>query len=99
MTPDIDRALATIDGWGADHATAALVGPQGLLAQHGDPERRFRWASVTKLATAIAILSAVDDGLIDFDEPAGPPGSTVRHLLAHASGLPFEGETILAKLP
>ena len=97
MTPDIDRALATIDGWGADHATAALVGPQGLLAQHGDPERRFRWASVTKLATAIAILSAVDDGLIDFDEPAGPPGSTVRHLLAHASGLPFEGETILAK--
>ena len=35
---------------------------------------------MTKLATAIAILSAVDDGLIDLDEPAGPPGSTVRHL-------------------
>ena len=97
MTPDIDRALATIDGWGADHAAAALVGPHGVLAQHGDPERRFRWASVTKLATAIAVLSAVDDGLIDLDELAGPPGSTVRHLLAHASGLPFEGVTIVAK--
>ena len=24
--------------------------------------------------------------------PAGPPGSTVRHLLAHASGLGFEGD-------
>ncbi len=97
MTPDIDRALATIDGWAADHAATALVGPEGILAQHGEPEQRFRWASVTKLATAIAILSAVDDGLIDLDEPAGPPGSTVRHLLAHASGLPFDGETILAK--
>jgi CubicO group peptidase (beta-lactamase class C family) len=97
VTPDIDRALATIDGWGADHAAAALVGPHGVLAQHGDPERPFAWASVTKLATAIAILSAVDDGLIDLDELAGPPGSTVRHLLAHASGLPFEGVTILTK--
>ncbi len=27
---------------------------------------------------------------------AGPPGATVRHLLAHASGLPFEGETPIA---
>jgi CubicO group peptidase (beta-lactamase class C family) len=97
VTSDIDRALATIDDWGADHAAAALVGPDGVLAHHGDPHHRFRWASVTKLATAIAILSAVDGGLIDLDEPAGPPGSTVRHLLAHASGLPFEGEAILAK--
>ena len=33
---------------------------------------------------------------LDLDEPAGPPGSTVRHLLSHASGLPFEGEALLA---
>jgi CubicO group peptidase (beta-lactamase class C family) len=94
---DLDAVLRTIDDWGAHHAAAAFVGPDGVLAQHGDPDRRFRWASITKLATAIAILSAVDDGLVDLDEPAGPPGSTVRHLLAHASGLPFEGEAILAK--
>jgi CubicO group peptidase (beta-lactamase class C family) len=30
-------------------------------------------------------------GELDLDEPAGPPGATVRHLLAHASGLNFEG--------
>src|SRR5207253_6244656 len=30
------------------------------------------------------------EGLVDLDEPAGPPGSTLRHLLAHASGLPFD---------
>jgi CubicO group peptidase (beta-lactamase class C family) len=97
VTTDIDDVLAGIDGWGADHAAAAFVGPDGVLAQHGDVDRPLRWASVTKLATALAVLSAVDDGLVDLDEAAGPPGSTVRHLLAHASGLPFEGGTPIAR--
>jgi CubicO group peptidase (beta-lactamase class C family) len=94
---DLDAALRAIDTWGADHAAAAVVGPDGVTAQHGDADRRFRWASVTKLATALAILTAVDDGSIDLDEPAGPPDSTVRHLLAHASGLPFDGDGVLAR--
>ena len=34
--------------------------------------------------------------MLDLDDPAGPPGSTVRHLLAHASGLPFEGDLPIA---
>ena len=38
-----------------------------------------------------------EEGVVDLDEPAGPPGSTVRHLLAHASGLPFEGTTPIAQ--
>jgi CubicO group peptidase (beta-lactamase class C family) len=42
------------------------------------------------------VLIAVERGLLDLDEPAGPPGATIRHLLAHASGLPFEGEHVLA---
>jgi CubicO group peptidase (beta-lactamase class C family) len=54
-------------------------------------DRVFRWASVTKLLTACAVLVAAEEGILDLDEPAGPPGSSVRHLLAHASGLPFEG--------
>ena len=41
--------------------------------------------------TALACLVAAEEGVVDLDEPAGPPGSTIRHLLAHASGLPFEG--------
>ena len=86
-----------IDTWGADHAAAALVDPDGTLARRGDADRPFRWASITKLATALAVLSVVDDDRIDRDEPAGPPGSTVRHLLSHASGLPFEGTTPIAK--
>ena len=43
------------------------------------------------------MLVAAEEGVVDLDEAAGPPGSTVRHLLAHASGLPFEGETPIAE--
>ena len=97
MTTHLDAALRAIDRWDAEHAAAALVGPGGVLAQHGDADRVFRWASVTKLVTALAILAAIEDETIDLDEPAGPPGSTVRHLLAHASGLSFDGTAVLAQ--
>jgi CubicO group peptidase (beta-lactamase class C family) len=46
---------------------------------------------------ALAALVAAEEGTIDLDEPAGPPGSTIRHLLAHASGLPFEAGPPIAK--
>jgi CubicO group peptidase (beta-lactamase class C family) len=52
---------------------------------------------VTKLVTALATLVAAEEGVIDLDESAGPDGSTVRHLLAHASGLPFEGDVPIAE--
>jgi CubicO group peptidase (beta-lactamase class C family) len=85
------RELEAIHGWGARHAAAAVIEPDGVLAASGELDRGFDWASVTKLVTTLAVLRAVDRQTIELDEPAGPPGSTVRHLLAHASGLPFEG--------
>jgi CubicO group peptidase (beta-lactamase class C family) len=96
MPVDFAAILSVVDVFGADHAAAALVGPDGLLATHGDADHRYRWASVTKPFTAMTVLIAADRGLLDLDEPAGPPDSTVRHLLSHASGLPFEGEALLA---
>jgi CubicO group peptidase (beta-lactamase class C family) len=36
------------------------------------------------------MLVAAEEGLVDLDEFAGPPGATFRHLLSHASGLPFD---------
>jgi CubicO group peptidase (beta-lactamase class C family) len=89
--------LSDIDEWGADHLAAAVVGPRGILATHGDSAHRYRWASVTKLVTALTVMIAVERGLLALDEAAGPPGATIRHLLAHASGLPFEGRGILAQ--
>jgi CubicO group peptidase (beta-lactamase class C family) len=83
------RALDAIEGWEARHAAAGVAAHEGVVARHGDESHRFRWASVTKPATALAALVALEEGILDLDEPAGPPGATVRHLLAHASGLPL----------
>jgi CubicO group peptidase (beta-lactamase class C family) len=83
------QALRAIDGWPAPNAAAAVVSPRGTFTR-GDAARDFAWASVTKLVTALATLVAVEEGIVDLEEPAGPEGSTVRHLLAHASGLPPE---------
>ncbi len=87
------QALSQIDAWDVPNAAAAVLGPEGQeLGTYGDATRIFRLASVTKLMTALAAFVAAEEGVIDLDEQAGPPGSTVRHLLAHASGLPFEGD-------
>lgn len=84
------EALRRIDGWGAPHAAAFVAREGDERAAHGPREHVFRWASVTKLVTALATLIGAEEGVVDLDEAAGPDGSTVRHLLAHASGLPFE---------
>ena len=73
----------------------AVTDPRTTLAAHG-PDADFPWASVTKLLTALTVLGTVQDGLVDLDEPAGPPGSTVRHLLAHASGLAPDADSVVS---
>ena len=93
----LDEALALVDGFGADHVAIGVTDADGTLATHGDLSFRPRIASVTKLITAMAVWIAVEEGTVDWDEPAGPEGSTVRHLAAHASGLPFSGETPIAR--
>jgi CubicO group peptidase (beta-lactamase class C family) len=86
------EALRAIEGWGAGTAAAGVVRADGVAATHGPAEAALPWASVTKLLTGLAILVALEEGTVDLDEPAGPPGATLRHLLAHASGLPLDGE-------
>ncbi|MFG3338430.1 serine hydrolase domain-containing protein [Glycomyces sp. NPDC048151] len=84
----------------ADRAAGVPVGPR----------TRFALGSVTKLFTAIAVLSLVADGRLELDAPVVeilPPERrpstlrddvTVRHLLAHTSGIAdyFEEETATA---
>ena len=74
------EALRQVEGWPCEHAAVAVTG--AAEASVGDRSRRFPWASVTKLATAVAMLVAAEEGIVDLDEAAGPPGSTFRHLLA-----------------
>jgi CubicO group peptidase (beta-lactamase class C family) len=90
-------ALNQVETWGASAVAVGVLHDGEVIASHGARDRDFRWASVTKPAVALAALVAAEEGTIDLDEPAGPEGSTVRHLLAHASGLPFEGATPIAK--
>jgi CubicO group peptidase (beta-lactamase class C family) len=87
--------LQALDDWPVPHAAAVVVGPSGVLASHGDTERQFVLASVTKPLVARAVQIAIEEGAVELDTAAGPPGSTVRHLLAHASGLAMlNGQTL-----
>ena len=91
------QALRQIDAWPVPFAAAGVVEADGDVETHGDAEAVVRLASVSKPVVALAFLVAAEEGVVDLDEPAGPPGSTVRHLLAHASGLPFEGAAPIAR--
>jgi len=90
------QALRQVDGWPAAHVSVAVVGAEEAV--RGDPRRRYAWMSVTKLATAVAVLVACEEGVVALDDPGGPPGSTLRHLLAHASGLPLDDGPPIARV-
>lgn len=76
---------------------AGVTDPGGVVDTYGDVDTPLPWASVTKLVTALTALMAVDQGIVELDAPAGPEGATVRHLLAHASGLPLNGDEPIAR--
>src|SRR5436309_6235522 len=90
-------ALDAIADWPVDFAAGAVVAPSGVIAQYGDTRRRFALASVTKPLVARAAQIAIEEGVVDLDTEAGPPGSTVRHLLAHATGYAMNSPELLAK--
>jgi CubicO group peptidase (beta-lactamase class C family) len=93
-------AIDELKTWPVSAAAAGALrldsasGRVETLYTTGDTGRPFAWASVTKLATALTFVVAVEEGTVRLDEPAGPPGSTVAHLLAHASGLGPTGEVL-----
>lgn len=89
------QALAAIDEWPTTNAAAGVVLTNGTIWTHGASERPFELASVTKPLVALAALVAVEEGSLNLDQAAGPPGSTIRHLLSHASGLAPDGDAIL----
>jgi CubicO group peptidase (beta-lactamase class C family) len=88
-------ALDAIDDWPVRTVAAAVVGPSGVLTERGDTRHRFVLASVTKPLVARAAQIAVEEGVVELDTEAGPPGSTIRHLLAHASGYSMRSPEVL----
>jgi CubicO group peptidase (beta-lactamase class C family) len=76
-----------INDWPVENAAAGWLGPNRAVSRAGASAFGFALASVTKPLFAFTVLIAVEEGTLSLDQPAGPPGSTIRHLLAHASGL------------
>lgn len=74
-----------------------VVDAAGVVAHGGDVTTPHPWASVTKVLTALTVLQGAEAGVVDLGEPAGPAGSTVAHLLAHASGLSVDSDRTLAE--
>ncbi|GAA2634029.1 serine hydrolase domain-containing protein [Dactylosporangium fulvum] len=88
-------ALDIVSTWPVNTAAVAVVDAKGVRDRTG-PDVALPWASVTKLLTALTVLVAVDRGDVTLDEPAGPEGATVRHLLAHTSGVAFDDDSRMA---
>ncbi len=70
--------------------------PSPTVRRWGPTDRVVPLASVTKPLVALGCWIAAEEGVWDWADPAGPEGATVRHLLAHASGLPMEGDEPIA---
>lgn len=83
------ETLQQVRLWPVKNASASVIA-DGQVWRTGDTNRIFRLASVTKPIAAWGFLVAVEEGVFDLDEPMGPDGATVRHLLAHASGVGFD---------
>lgn len=89
LAPEV---LLELQRWPGD-PSLAVVGEEGVRGCR-NTGRAYPFASVTKLLTALTVLSAVDEGVVSLDEQAGPPGFTLLHLLSHASGMSFEGKQV-----
>ncbi|MBK5222994.1 MAG: beta-lactamase family protein [Acidimicrobiia bacterium] len=87
--------LANVSEWPVERVGAAAVLPDGSVLRVGATTDRFALASVTKVLVAVAVMVAVEEETLRLDEPAGPPGATVGHLLAHASGLAADSDQVI----
>lgn len=100
---EVRHALAAVGTWPVGAAAAAVLvrapAPSEdaveVVGAAGDSERVYPWASISKLCTAACVLVAVQEGTVRLADPAGPPGASVAHLLAHASGLAPNGGGVL----
>ena len=87
-------ALDLVKDWPGDTFAAAVINGDDI-DRVGDLGKVFALMTVTKPLSAYGFLMAVEEGIFDLDTPLGPEGSTVRHLLAHASGVGFkEGDKV-----
>ncbi|SEQ35378.1 CubicO group peptidase, beta-lactamase class C family [Lentzea xinjiangensis] len=91
------QSVEVAASWPAANVAVAVVSSGGVAGSLGDQQRVFPLASVTKLLTSYAVLVAVEEGAVEWDQPAGPPGATVRHLISHTAGYAFDKAEVQAE--
>jgi len=87
------QALRLTATWPVPTVAAAVVAPDGSVHRTGPTGHAFRIASISKMLVGWATLLACEEGIVHLDQPEGQPGCTLRHLLAHAGGYGFDGQS------
>jgi CubicO group peptidase (beta-lactamase class C family) len=67
--------------------SALWIGGDGTTITLGPLDDVYQLASITKPLFSYALLVAHEEGTLPLDQPVGPEGATVAHVMAHASGL------------
>ncbi len=93
--PHRNAGLAAVDTWPGTQHAVVVAGPDGVLGEHGVVDERFPLASVTKPLVADATLVAIEEGSLALDAPIDV-GTSLRHLLAHASGMAPNERTLIS---
>ena len=99
MTPQRSRRI-TGQFW-PESATGSpavvVIGPDGVAVTTGAVDAGLPLASVTKPLVAYAVLVAVEEGSLALDAALdADAGTSLRHLLAHASGMAPDERTLVA---
>ncbi len=92
----LDSAWRLAQQWPVEEYSIAVV-HKGITHTVGDINRRQRIASMSKPLATWAFLIAIEEGSMSLEDAVGQTGCTVRHLLSHAGGYPFEGTQPVAK--
>ncbi|MHB2027728.1 MAG: serine hydrolase [Acidimicrobiales bacterium] len=93
--------IDTLDkSWPGSPAFVVLRARHGTLerlVEVGDLDEIRAWASVSKMAVALAFGVENDWDLHHYDDVLGPSGATLANLLSHSSGLGLElGDPVVA---
>jgi CubicO group peptidase (beta-lactamase class C family) len=99
LSAALGPVLTAVERWEVPAAGVVVTDAHGVLAARGAVDVPSRVASVSKLLTAYAIAVGLSEGAVDLDDPAGPPGATLRHLLAHTAGYGFESDADVVAAP
>jgi len=79
--------------WPGSPAYVVLRLNDGLcerVVEHGDLEEVRAWASVSKMAVAMAFGVEIDWDMHSYGQIVGPRGANIANLLSHSSGLGLE---------